>query len=102
MAILAPTKVTAARVAGQTYHSFFGFRPRYVGMHDIANPRVHPTNKADDEPVDEEEVPTRTPAAHSRPRTLHLLLRRKLNPGKSSSPLKQTSGRASAWMPSRR
>jgi hypothetical protein len=41
VALLAPTKVAAMRIGGQTYHSWGNFRPTTITLKDIENPRIH-------------------------------------------------------------
>jgi hypothetical protein len=42
VALLAPTRVAAARIGGETYHSWGGFRPTRITTDDIKRPRIHP------------------------------------------------------------
>jgi hypothetical protein len=57
IALLAPTKVAAARIGGQTYHRWGGFRPKKITTDDIKQPRIHtrPREECGEKIPDEEE-----------------------------------------------
>jgi len=50
VAVLAPTRVAAERICGQTYHSWAGFRPRRITLMDIEYPSIHPSRPEDASP----------------------------------------------------